>query len=482
MTTTTTRGRCAATIASVACAWTIVATARCDQTTGGPGERRLAPATCPAGAEPGGPAPAWLQERPASQPTPLGPAGTPRGGIDPASASSDQLYAAGRARLKAGDTQAATRLLSAALAKSPQRADCALGLAEAYAQAGQRDSAIRLLKNHRAFAPDNVELRMALARLYTDGAAWKEAESVLAADEAALEPAAVLLLAEARAQAASPEAAVATLQRALERLPRDESLWLALIERALRQQQPALALRWVEQAAGSVGYTPALCFEAARAYFALGQALGEAQVRRVPGGHVGQFAGDWLLVEQRPELERFLCCPRESAIYQVRRALDGGLEQGAAYVLYARLWGRLGKPELGLAVLQAREALLLGEPGSEALQTLQELALAAGAVEDFLRYARLRAQRDVRHQDDILYEASLAAADRYGQRGDALMHRELLRRGLALRATDVERMLELADALWDAGQRDEARGWYRRVLERVPQHAMRGRVLERLGE
>jgi hypothetical protein len=43
-------------------------------------------------------------------------------------------------------------------------------------------------------------------------------------------------------------------------------------------------------------------------------------------------------------------------------------------------------------------------------------------------------------------------------------------------------MLQLADALWEAGEKADAGTWYRRVLEAQPTHAQRTRMLERLGQ
>ena len=137
---------------------------------------------------------------------------------------------------------------------------------------------------------------------------------------------------------------------------------------------------------------------------------------------------------------------------------------------------------MGLAILQAREALWLEDAELETLDALADLALAANAVDDFLRYSRLRAGCQPRRRTEILYEAFVAAAERYNQRGDDTMYRELLRRALALKSEDVELMRRLGDAIWDAGDRGAAAVWYRRVLEREPAHRERRRILKRLEE
>ncbi len=82
---------------------------------------------------------------------------------------------------------------------------------------------------------------------------------------------------------------------------------------------------------------------------------------------------------------------------------------------------------------------------------------------------------------DILHAAYVAAAERYNQRGDGAMYRELLRRALEERPDNTQEMLLLADSLWDAGAADEACTWYRRLLEREPTHPQRSRILPRLG-
>jgi tetratricopeptide (TPR) repeat protein len=205
-------------------------------------------------------------------------------------------------------------------------------------------------------------------------------------------------------------------------------------------------------------------------------------VIRVSGGRVGQFYDDWLLIEKRDEADRFLCCPPASALYTLRRALDAGLDEPAAHLLHARIWQQAGRPEIGLAILRSREALWLENASPETLATFAEIALAANALDDFLRYARLRAARQPQRRDEILFEAFTAVAERYNQRGDLTLSREFLRRAVALRPENVPVMLRLADAVWDTGGREEAATWYRRVLEREPAHPERRRILERLGE
>jgi Tfp pilus assembly protein PilF len=396
--------------------------------------------------------------------------------------TSDMLYAQGCARLQAGDPAGAISLLTRAAAQRPDNPNYVLKLAKAHTAAGQLSAALQLLNDFAARQPKAPALQIALAEVHALSEDWTAVEKALSPLEDKLDADGLLLLANAYAETERARRASAVLQKGVRRWPDNETLWLALIDSASDQQQCGLALQRIRQAQRRLGPSPQLEFRAAQAYYRLGQALGRTRVIRVPGGRAGQFVNDWLLVEKRAEPDHFLCCPRASALYTLRRALDAGLDEPAAHLLHARIWQQAGRPDVGLAILQSREALWLKNATPETLATFADLALAADALDDFLRYARLRAGREPYRRTEVLYDAFLAAAERYNQRGDDTMHRELLRRALTLRSDNVELMLQLADAVWDAGEREEGAMWYRRVLEREPAHRDRRRILERLGD
>ena len=349
-------------------------------------------------------------------------------------------------------------------------------------QAGDSAAAIRLLAQAVAQCPDNLDYVLELARAHALGQDWAAVEELLSPLENELDVDGLALLASAHTETQHPVRAANVLERGLRRRPDSKVLWHALIDHTLDQQQCGLALRRVSQAQRHLGPTPQLHFRAAQAYYQLGQVLGRTRVIRVPDGRVGQFVNDWLLLEKRDEDDRFLCCPPASALHVLRRALDAGLDEPAAHRLHARIWQQAGRPEIGLAILQSREALWLENPSPETLRSFAEIALAANALDDFLRYARLRAAREPQRRTEILFDAFVSAAERYNQRGNATLSRELLRRAAALRPENVAVMLQLADAVWDGGERDEAATWYRRVLEREPAHPDRRRILQRLDD
>ncbi|GEM_PF-2368975 len=330
-------------------------------------------------------------------------------------------------------------------------------------------------------APGNEAACAQLARSCAAQHAWADITRELAPLERRLAPRGTLLLAQAARQQGEPERALATLRRALRRYPRHEALWTALAEQLLDEGRYGQALDVLDEADKKLGTcSTRRHFDAARAYFGLGQWLGRTRLRRVPGGRAGRFVDGWLLVSLREPPDTFLCCPRRSALYELRRALDGGCRRPEALGMFASIWKRLGKPEVGLALLRDREDAWLPGATPELLTAAAELALDAGRPAEFLRYSRLRARKSPHRQAEILSGAFVQAAELYNQRGDGTMYRELLSRAVELRPDEVPLLAKLADALWQAGNRTEAAQQYRKILQLDPDYPDRLRILPRL--
>jgi tetratricopeptide (TPR) repeat protein len=312
------------------------------------------------------------------------------------------------------------------------------------------------------------------------GTSWPASQ--LAATRPATSPAARDVAGQIRALLSHGAAtdAEALAAAALNDGARDAALLLACADCALILGRPALALERVRLGGAALAQQPEFQLRTALAYFAQGKFLGAARVRAVAGGRAGQFADGLLLVESRPGVETFLCCPPESALYPLRQALDGGLDLPEAHVLHARIWLRIGRPALARRILETRASALLQAPTVDTLAAFAEAALAAGDVPDFLRYARRRADAVERGGDEILFDAYVQAAERYAQRGDEALTIEWLRRAAELRPTDDGVLLRLADAEFDAGQPEAARPHYAQVLKLQPNHRERERIQARV--
>lgn len=410
-------------------------------------------------------------------------------------AESQALFERGRLLMQQGSGEAAIDALSRAVAKAPESMDYSLALARAYAATGRERDAERLLRllAARHDGPEvRVELAAALRRLDRP----REAAEVLREVETRLDAAGFRLYAAVLEQSGGRAQAEAACARILATDRGNETVRLYGIDLALCDQRFTVALERIDEARRAGPDSPGLCLRAAAAYLGLDRVLGDAQVRRGPPDGAGRFDGDWLLLEPRSRPSEYLACPRGSAMYQIRLALDGGIDSPAAHLLHARLWQRIGRPETALRVLQARAPLLLEPPGDagsnaplscmaiDPLTAFCEATLEAGALDEFLRFARLRYQR-TRPQDAPAAANRLAddyaeAARRFAQRGDGRLAGALLRRACDLAPRNAQLWEQLSDALWLDGRPVAAAGAYRKVLALQPAHARRAEMLERV--
>lgn len=271
------------------------------------------------------------------------------------------------------------------------------------------------------------------------------------------------------------------LRRALSRLPDCAALWLAWIDAANDEGRWATVLQRCTQAEQALGPLAELHFRRGRAFLEMDQALGSVAIRRVEGGRPGRFADGWLLLEPRGP-DRFLACPPASALNQVRLAIDSGLDSPCVHLLHARVWQEIGKPEVAFNLLKCQEARLLETQDPACIQALADAALAAEAVDDFLRYSCRLAELQPEARASVLTRAYLDAADHFARRGEPDVYRGFCHRALRLRGNDVELLLQVADTEWQAGEVSEAAVLYQRALSLAPQHPQRGRMLSRVAD
>lgn len=276
-------------------------------------------------------------------------------------------------------------------------------------------------------------------------------------------------------------ACVELLESALEQWPTDADVWLLLLDIELDRKRYAATLRACERAHTALGGHPGVHLRRGRAYFSLGSMLGEIHLRKVPDGRVGQFWNRWLVVEKTKRAGTFVCCNEQSALFQVRKALDGGCREPSAYLLHARIWQQLQQTELAWAILQAHEATILEQASADVLVTCAELALANDDVSSYLRYERMRAEQiPAEARGALLQHAYEQVADAYARSGRVALQVAFLKRAASLGTSSDELLVQLADGLWALDKHEEATLWYRRALEQNPGRADRGRILERI--
>lgn len=292
----------------------------------------------------------------------------------------------------------------------------------------------------------------------------------------------VATTAPASVPASAAATAPAALEAALAADPTNGALWLAYIDRALDAGQPAVAMQRFRKAATRIPPNGELHLRAAAALAAQGEFLGRVETRAIGEGRVGQFSGDWLIFDKADGVDQFQCVPTDSALYQIRQAMDAGVNRPEADLLLARIWAGAGRPAAAWQAIRANESRLLDWADASALARIAEIALSAGQTADALRLFQRQADRDPDHAEQIRFGGYVRTAEVCGQRGDGAMYLDLLGRAAVLRPKDAAVNLRLADAQYDAGRREEAARSYRRVIDADPNHPQRAKILRRIVE
>ncbi len=329
--------------------------------------------------------------------------------------------------------------------------------------------------------PGDVEIRERLAADLARRGVWADAVELLEPLQGRLSVRGVQVLTRGWTAMGRGLEASRWVESRLKDQPTNVDLWGMAVEIAMSRGQFGRAITTGEQAARHCRPNGRLRALLAEALFRLDQLLGDAEVRQVPGRRVGQFDGDWLLVEARPGVDRYLCAPQRSALYQVRAAIDAGCDTPELHRLHAAIWLKLGHAETAWDIVASRLDVLL-ESAGDADGLLRECALRSGRITEFLDLARGEAQRDPAQRDAVLFGAYCAAADVCARRGEPGAELGLLRQALSLRPEASDVRLRVADALWVTGEQELAREEYAAILRAAPAHPQKARLLARLAE
>ena len=224
-------------------------------------------------------------------------------------------------------------------------------------------------------------------------------------------------------------------------------------------------------------------FKRASVYYNLHNYLGRVSMVEVIGGQAGEIKDDQFLIDAVPGKENwfYVAGPR-SAIYQVRKAQEEGIDIFDIHFLEANIW---------LAALRyARAAEIyatLEEKVKEADAGLfwYSWSQAALGTQDYDAYLQ-RLNKAIEAQPSLykstLTDALVTVAQRYQQQGDLAKYIEFLGKAVENNPLSANLHLTLGDAYWLGDERQNAAEQYRLVLELEPSHPERVRLLNRIRE
>jgi len=397
----------------------------------------------------------------------------------------ESLFQEGRAALFQGKYEKAVDLLKQAVAADTkgQKTSYRLHLARAYRYAGEPDKSEQLLTEILKESADHVEAGQLLAEIYHGQERWKDIVKVL-------EPLLRFrhdyptyhMLAEANYNLDAFDKARKYYKEAIRLNSASAPDHYQLANIHLADNRFALAVKSYETALRLGLESPVLHFKLASAYFNLRNYFGNVSVVTVAAGEPGTISDQWYLIERVPgKKDVFRVAPAASAIYQIAKAMDGGLGDRVdiqmlransylnarryqrAYELYTKLGDAVGNED------KEDQALYYFY--------FAESAFGVRKYDEYLQYLRRAIELDKESYASALVDAYINVAEKHNQAGELDKYIEYL--GLAVQESPqtASLHLKLGYGYEEAKQYDQAVQQWRMVLDLEPDHPNRTKLL-----
>ncbi|MBK8096182.1 MAG: tetratricopeptide repeat protein [Planctomycetes bacterium] len=394
----------------------------------------------------------------------------------------DDLFQQGRDALFLGNYPSAIDLLQKAVRTDADGTKTAwrLYLAKAYRYAGQDTEAEPLLRHILTVSPDHVEAGQALAEIF---AGRKEWQAILTVLEPLLkyrhDYPTYHLLAEAAYNLDKTPQARRYYQQAVALNPKSPVDHYQLGNLYLQENSFALAADAYGSALALGLDSPVLHYKLASAYFNLRNYFGHIEQTEVKAGKAGTIHRDRFLIEPVPgRADTFLTAPVASAIWQVAKAIDGGLDDRPdIHVLRANIYLNAQRFDQAHALFVAIEPKV-----PEADQALfyfyfAQAAFGLGAFDDYLRLLGEAIRRDPAAYRASLVVAYQKVADHYNQTGKLDEYIDYLGRAVAESPRTAALHLKLGNAFQEVRKYAQAVVQWRMVLDLEPDHPQRTELL-----
>jgi tetratricopeptide (TPR) repeat protein len=400
--------------------------------------------------------------------------------------TAEDKFEAGRKKFFQGEYADAIPLLKEASAINPGKTAYQLLLAKAYRYAHQEKEASAALEAILKENPEHVEAGVELAEMLSPA---KEPNRVIGILAPLLkfkhDYPLYHMLAEAYYQREQWDEARENYQEAVKLNPQSPQDWYQLGNIDLAQKHFARSAEAYEKA-GQLGVDSAVYhFKLASAYFNLRNYLGIVTTAVVLGGQTGQIKNDLLLLEAVPgQKDTFYVAPPKSAIFQIAKAQQMGIDSPQIRFLEANVWlsaRRFAKADALYKALEAEGKLGKADLGLFWFYWSQ----TALGLDDFDGYLG-RLQKAIEAEPDVYKgtqaDAYVTVARRYQEMGDHNRYIEYLMQAVATNPISTSLHLMLGEAYWQASLRKEAVEQYKLVLELEPDHADRVKLLNRIRE
>ncbi len=328
--------------------------------------------------------------------------------------------------------------------------------------------------------PDHVEAGQLLAEVLYTAERWEDLEAVL---EPLLEfrhdyPT-YHMLAEATFNLDKYEQARKYYKEAIKLNPKSAPDQYQLANIYLAENRFALAAGAYQQAIRLGLESPVLHYKLASAYFNLRNYFGRVAVVTIESAQAGQISGKWYLIESVAGKKNvFRAAPRESAIFQIATAIEGGMQESLdVQMLLANVYLNGRRFQKAYEMYQQLGEQVADEDRALYSYYFAQSALGVGKYDEYLAHLQEAVELDPEAYESALVDAYLAVADKHNQAGKLDQYIEYLSLAVQQNPQTSSLHMKLATALAEARRYDKAVEQWRMVLDLEPDHPQRTELL-----
>ena len=391
-----------------------------------------------------------------------------------------ELFTQGRDAMFQGQYQKAIELLEKAVDGDKTKTGYRLNLARAYRYAKKDTEAAKQLEMILKKAPDHVEAGQTLAEIYSASEKFKDVVRIL-------EPLLKYrhdyptyhMLAEAQYNLGEHEKARKYYEEAIKLNPKSASDHYQLGNIYLSGNSFALAADSYQSALRLGLESPVLHYKLGSAYFNLRNYFGSIVTQTVKSGKAGTIHEKWYLIEPVPgQKDLFRCAPESSAIYQIAKALDDGIEERpdihvlqATIYLNARRYAAAYDMFIKIGPTVPKESKALFH------YYCAQAAFGTGRYDEYLKQLKEAIELNKEAYGATLVDAYLSVADQHNQAGNLKGYIEFLAKAVAESPQTASLHLKLGEAYEETQDFPKAVAQWRMVLDLESDHPDRMRLL-----
>jgi len=392
----------------------------------------------------------------------------------PASAAAEEpgkkAYEDGRSLFFQGKYDEAIKQFRDAVDADGTKTIYRLYLAKALRAVGQNDEAQKLFADILKENPDHVEAGLGLAAIYTENSKWEDVINVLLPLlEYKHDYTIYHMLATAYYNKGDMKSARTHYEKAVEQNPNSPDDCYQLGNIYLGENRYAMAATEYAKCLQLGMDTAILHYKLGTAYSNLRNYFGNITEKVIKDGAPWKIMEGVYVIDPVPGTENtFYVAPAYSAIFQVARAIEMGIDEPDIFFLRANIYLGAGRFETACTLYGELESKIADAEKALFYHQFAEAAFGAGKYDDFLKYTDESIKLEPDTYKPALIDAYLRVANRKNQAGDQAGYIEYLNKVVEQRPDAASYHLLLANAYRDAKDYANAVTHWKMTLELEP--------------